>query len=367
MLTSLESALEALLDGLAPVAPVAVPLGRALGRVAAEMPPQDFALPRHAIAAADGFALRALDLAGASAWSPVPLSRAPEWVEAGEAMPEGCDCVLDSGLVDLSGPVPQALEEAAPGQAVRRAGEDMAAKRPLTLPGSRLAPVDRLALRNAGLAEVAVRVPSARVIDVASASGQTSTSAFVLDELHVRGAAADDVEPARRDASSIAEAIERKPCDLRGRVGGTGRGRADRTASALAGRGALIAHGIALQPGETAAIGRLGKTPVIALPGMADQAFSAWLALGLPLVDRLSGRAARQSIILPLCRKIASTPGIAEIVLVKQEGASWMPLAAGGLPLDSMRLADAWLTVPAGSEGHASGSPVAAFPLRDPR
>ena len=33
--------------------------------------------------------------------------------------------------------------------------------------------------------------------------------------------------------------------------------------------------------------------------------------------------------------------------------------------LDGMRLADAFLIVPAASEGHAAGSAVAAFPLRD--
>ena len=128
----------------------------------------------------------------------------------------------------------------------------------------------------------------------------------------------------------------------------------------------VSAHGIALEPGETAAVGRLGKTPLVALPGAADHAFSAWLALVLPLLDRLSGRAPRRAAVLPLARKIASPPGVAELVLVKREGDLWMPLAAGSLSLDGMRLADAWLIVPADSEGHAAASPVPAFPLRDP-
>ena len=79
---------------------------------------------------ADGWALRARDLVGASSYSPLPLPTSPVWVEAGDAMPEGCDCVLDSDSVDQSGPMAQVLAEAIPGQGVRRAGGDIAARKP---------------------------------------------------------------------------------------------------------------------------------------------------------------------------------------------------------------------------------------------
>jgi molybdopterin biosynthesis enzyme len=72
-LTPLDAALAALLDGLAPVAPVALPLADALGCVAADMP-QLKPYPQRDIAAADGWALRARDLVGASSYSPLPLA-----------------------------------------------------------------------------------------------------------------------------------------------------------------------------------------------------------------------------------------------------------------------------------------------------
>src|SRR4051812_10922088 len=93
-LTPLDAALNALLGGLGPVPPVGLPLNEALRCIAADMP-QLTAHPAHDIAATDGFALRARDLVGASSYSPVPLAAAPVWVEAGEAIPGGCDCVLD--------------------------------------------------------------------------------------------------------------------------------------------------------------------------------------------------------------------------------------------------------------------------------
>ena len=125
-LTPLDVARAALLDGLEPVMPVELALADALGCIAAEMPPLK-AMPPRDIAATDGWALRARDLVGASSYSPLPLPTAPVWVEAGDAMPEACDCVIDADLVDQTGPMFQVLAEAIPGQGVRRIGGDIAA------------------------------------------------------------------------------------------------------------------------------------------------------------------------------------------------------------------------------------------------
>lgn len=365
VLTSLESALTALLDRLAPVTPVSMPLPEALGFTAVEMPALGGMLPPRDTAAMDGWAFRALDLAGASAYSPAPFAKPPAWVEAGDAMPEGCDCVLEADLVDCSGPMAQAFAEATPGKGMRRAGEDMAAGTSATLPGRRLSAVDILVLRSAGLEEVAVRAPRPRVIDVAALNGDRRTARFAVEFAKAAGAAPAELETVSRDVQSIAAALAGEPCDLILLTGGTGEGRTDATVETLAAQGELIAHDIALQPGQTAALGWIGDTPVIALPGAPDQAFGAFLALVLPVIDRLCGRPERRGLALPLARKISSAVGIAEVVLVKQERAGWMPLAAGGFSLDQMRLADAWLVVSGDSEGCPAGTPVEAFPLRE--
>jgi molybdopterin biosynthesis enzyme len=129
-------------------------------------------------------------------------------------------------------------------------------------------------------------------------------------------------------------------------------------------RGALFAHGIALQPGRTAAVGKLGAVPVVALPGLPGHALSAYLLLVRPLLDRLSGRLARHGTVLPLSRKVSSSIGVAEIVLLKREASAWQVLAVGDLSLSTLRHADAWLAIAGDSEGHAAGKPVEAFPLR---
>jgi molybdopterin biosynthesis enzyme len=83
------------------------------------------------------------------------------------------------------------------------------------------------------------------------------------------------------------------------------------------------------------------------------------------VLDRLSGRRPRESVNLPLARKIASGVGIAEIVLLERKQDMWATLAAGELSLDAIARAEAWLVVSGGSEGFAAGSPVDAYMLRD--
>lgn len=362
-LTPLDTALAALLRDLAPVAPVELPLAEASGCIAADMPPLK-AHPPHDIAAGDGWALRARDLVGASSYSPLPLATSPVWVEAGDRMPGACDCVLDSDSLDQAGTVVQVLAEAIPGQGVRRAGGDIAAGTAVVEAGRRVLPRDLLMARAAGLEKLSVRRPRLRIVNVPAAGGAV-TAQLIAESAGKAGADVVGVEAAGRDAGSIAKALDAGGCDLLLTVGGSGVGRTDAAIMALAQRGELIAHGMALQPGRTSAIGRIGQTPVIALPGAPDQAFAAWWMLALPVLDRLAGRRPRKTLNLPLARKIASGVGIAEIVLLARKQGVWVTLAAGDLSLDAIARAEAWLVVPSGAEGFAAGAPVDAYMLRE--
>jgi molybdopterin biosynthesis enzyme len=325
------------------------------------MPPLQ-AYPLRDTASVDGYALCARDLVGASSYSPLQLMAAPVWVEAGEAIPEDCDCVLDSDSVDVSGPMPQVLAEAIPGQGVRRAGSDIAAGSLVVRAGQRLLSRDLLIARAAGLARLNVRRPRLRVVNVPGAS---VTADLIAESARAIGAATVSLTAAGRDAGSIGAVLDGRSCDLLLIVGGSGTGRTDAAVTALASRGEVLAHGIALQPGRTAAVGRDGKTPVVVLPGAPDQALAAWWTLALPVLDRLSGRRSRKTVNLPLARKIASQVGIAEIVLVERKQDMWSTLAVGELSLEAISRAEAWLAVPGGSEGFAAGSPVDAYLLRE--
>ena len=360
-LTPLDLALDALLKGVEPVAPAELPLRDALRCMAAEMPPLEAQPPRD-IAAVDGYAFRSRDLVGASSYSPLPLTAAPTWVEAGEPIPDGCDCVLDSDSVDVSGPMPQVLAEAIPGRGVRRAGADIAAGSHVVEAGRRVLPRDLLIARAAGVERLKVRRPRVCIVNI---PGGIVTAKLIAESARTAGAEIVSVVAAGRDAASIAAVVGDTACDLLLSIGGSGVGRTDATVTALGMRGEVLAHGIALQPGRTAAVGRVDKAPVVVLPGAPDQAFAAWWTLALPALDRLSGRRPRKTLNLPLARKIASSVGIAEIVLLERKQRVWVTLAAGELSLDAIARAEAWLTVPGGSEGFAAGAPVDAYMLRE--
>ena len=224
-------------------------------------------------------------------------------------------------------------------------------------------PLDLLIARAAGLETLNVRRPRLHVVNIPAASG--ATAQLIVDSARVAGAGVVFTEAAARDAASVAAAADTGTCDLLVTVGGSGVGRTDATIGALARRGEVVAHGIALQPGRTAAVGRLGTIPVIALPGAPDQALAAWWTLALPVLDHLAARRPRQTITQPLARKIASSVGVAEIVLLESRDGAWLPLAVGDLALETIFRADAWLAVPGGSEGFAAGTPVDAYMLRD--
>ena len=360
-LTSLDAALAALLRGLAPLAVIELPLKEALGCVTAETSPLK-AYPPSDVAAADGWALRARDLVGASSYTPLPLTKSALWVEAGDRMPNGCDCVIDADAVDQTGPIIQMLTEAIPGQGVRRMGGDFADGF-VVAPGSRFRPLDILAARAAELEKIKVRRPRLHVVNVPASTGEVATAQLIQESARSAGAEVVFAEAASRDVAAVAEALDAASCDLLVTIGGSGVGRTDATVAALAQRGEVIAHGIALRPGRTSAIGRIGKAPVIAVPGSADDALAAWWTLALPALDRLSGRQFRRTAVLPLARKIASTVGIAEIALLGRKDDSWVPLALGDLPLETIVSAHAWLMVPGSSEGFAAGTPVAAYML----
>jgi molybdopterin molybdotransferase len=313
-LNPLDVVLAALLDGTAPLEPIALPLTETLGCVAAEMPPLN-ALPANNIATVDGWAFCAHDLVGASSYSPLSLVASPVWVEAGDRIPEGCNCVVDSDLVEQTGSMVQVLAEAIPGQGVRRTGEDIPEGGVPVAAGLQLRALDLLAAHAAGLEKLAVRRPRLSVVDIPAPTGNTTTTQLIAESAQATGTKLTHTHADGRDAPSIARTFNGGPCDLLTTVGGTGVGRTDATVATLAAHGALLAHGIAMRPGRTAAIGKLANIPVIALPGTPDHALSAWWTLVLPVLDRLSGRLPRQATVLPLVRKISSSVGVAEVAL----------------------------------------------------
>lgn len=365
VLTPLDAAHQLLLDRVRPVDAIDAVLSDAIGCIAAANPPLGAAFPASNIATTDGWALRSADIAGASSYSPVMLAMPPVWVEAGDPLTDGCDCVLDRDMVEQTGSVFQVLAEVAPGYGVRRGGEDIAAGCAVTVSGGQVSARDTLVLRALKLEHIRIRSPRVVVVDVGSAEGDTASSQFVLEFVKTAGARATATSAKGRDAVNIVASLRELVCDLIITVGGTGSGRTDATIQALAECGTVLAHGLAIEPGRTAAVARIGTTPVIAIPGLPEDALAACLMLVQPALDVLLARSTRQKIFRPLARKISSPIGVTELVLLETRDDAWMPIASGRLSLDAILRGEAWLAVTGESEGYAAGTIVGAFSLRD--
>jgi molybdopterin biosynthesis enzyme len=258
----------------------------------------------------------------------------------------------------------QVIAETIPGSGVRRIGEDLKAGSTPIPTGKVLSAIDLVIARAMGLEKLTIRRPRVRLINVPPANGIPSTASLIAGAVRRAGADVISIEAVGRDVKPIADELNAPGCDMILLIGGTGEGRTDATVAALAEKSGLLAHGIALQPGRTTAIGRIGNCPVVALPGALDQALAAWWAIALPVLDRLSGRHISQEM-LPLALKISSGPGMADIVMLKREGGKWLPLSIGDLSLGSLSSADAWVVIPGRSEGYAPGALCSAYLLRD--
>jgi molybdopterin biosynthesis enzyme len=359
-LTPLAEVLASFDLSIRPVAPRQLDLDAAIGRILAA----DAVAPTRpdaAMALQDGWALAAEDTLGAGGYAPALLARMPQRVEAGQPMPAGADSVAPFDAVKLSGRRAEALVTVNPGDGVLPAGGDCEPDIPLRRAGERLRMTDLAALAGAGCVRVSVCEPRVAVVKLRS-SGIVNASARLLAGDIARCGGSARVEEAGGD---LDRALAADNADAIVAIGGTGSGRNDASVRTLARAGRLAVHGIALTPGETAALGYVKQTPVLLLPGRLDAALSVWLVVGRRVLDGLAAAKADgddPGETLTLARKVASTVGLAELVPVRRKADRGEPLAMKYLPLSALAQSDGWILVPADSEGYAAGAQVRVRP-----
>lgn len=349
----LDEALARLL-AVAPVATILVPLGEGIGFVLAEDVVALTDRPAEPRARRDGWAVAAGDVTGASPYAPVTLRGPPPWVEDGDALPPRTDTVLTPDAVGADGDI---VSDAAQGEGVSRVGQEVARGDLLACAGERLTALRALALGEARIATVLVRRPRLHIVGIGH--GSASAVADLALAAGVRVTSSDSA----RDVDSIVAAMRVDGADAVFVVGGTGFGRTDQCAEALAQVGRLDAHGIALHPGESAGFGRIGTVPVLLLSGRPEAALASFLALGRPLLARLSGAVPPEGVKGRLTRKIASTVGMSEIVFVRMTRDGVEPIGGGDLPLRRLILAEGAVLVPPEREGYPEGEWIEIVPL----
>ncbi len=337
---SVDDYLAAILAAIRPLMPRELSLDDADGGVLAEDIAAQWPLPPFDNSAMDGYAVRASDIAAATADAPVTLPVTGE-VAAGDTrehqlvpgsclrimtgapLPGGADAVVPVELTD-GGTARVAISQAvAAGASVRRAGGDAAAGDALLAAGSRLGPAPLGLLAAAGRASVLAR-PRPRVAvfstgNELAAPGTPitrgriweSNSFMLASAARQAGADAYRQPSVPDDADQVLAVIEDAAgrADLLVTSGGVSMGgEHDVVKAALQTLGTVRFRKVAMQPGMPQGFGVIGaaSTPILTLPGNPVSAFVSFQLFARPALRALQGttdghqRTARAVLTAPL-------------------------------------------------------------------
>jgi molybdopterin molybdotransferase len=376
------------------LAPEAVDLRGAAGRVLAADVTAGVAVPAFDRAAMDGYALRGGETFGAGPYNPlefevvgVALPGRPfaGRVEAGQAvrvmtgapLPEGADAVLQAENAEESGGRLRVSDAVPPARHVGRRGEDIEAGAVVLRAGRVLRPQDVAVLASLGAAPVSVvRRPRVAVVvtgDELLPAGSkpegyriVDSNSVMLEALVRRDGGLAVVPPLVPDTrEAVRAALAGADADVLLVSGGSSVGQEDHAPRVLAELGELAVHGVALRPASPAGVGFLDGRPVFLLPGNPVSCLCAYDLFAGRAVRRLGGRPPElpyRSAVLPLGRKITSVAGRVDYVRVRVENGRVEPLATSGASiLSSTTRADGFVLVPRDSEGHAPGERVTVY------
>jgi molybdopterin molybdotransferase len=311
-----------------------VPLESADGRILAGDLSASLALPPFTNSAVDGYAVRNDDLprreeasvpvsgriqAGASAPAPVKPGHAVR-IFTGAPMPEGADTVFmqEDVRVEETGKVilPAGLRA---GANVRPMGEDIPQGSAALAGGSRLRPQDIALAAAFGLTQLQVR-RRIRVAVFSTGNELVSpgserkpaqlfdSNRFMLTAMLARlGCEVSDLGILRDDRAALAQGLKKVAGahDLILTSGGVSTGEEDHVKAAVEEAGKLVLWRMAIKPGRPVAMGIIGGTPLIGLPGNPVASFVTFVHVVRPTVLALSG--ARPQALLPMPVRAAFT------------------------------------------------------------
>jgi molybdopterin molybdotransferase len=318
---SVEEALARVLAEITPLPATRVPLPAALGLVLAEDVVAQEDMPPFANSAMDGFALLSRDTHPHDGQPPrlrvtgevAAGYVADHAVEEGTAMrimtgapvPPGANAVIQVELTRSAGPASEwveILEEVAPGNNIRPAGEDMQRGQTILVRGTEIGPWEIGVLATLGWATVPViRRPRVAIfgtgdevidVDEPLRPGKIRNSnSYLLEaavqwagaEAHRLGVARDTVESLRE---KFAEAMQ---YDLIVTSGGVSVGDFDLVKNIMAEQGEINFWRINMRPGKPVAFGHIGTVPLLGLPGNPVSAAVTCELFCRPVIRKMLG------------------------------------------------------------------------------
>lgn len=326
---TVEQARDIVLSRVAVLEPERVSILDVLGRVLASDATSDIDVAPFDNSAMDGFAVRSADTAGASADTPVELDvvahiAAGDWwdgevgsgqaarIMTGAPVPRGADAVV---MVEFTSPVSGdgstgsrvAFErEAAPGEHIRRRGEEVSAGDVVLRAGDLLGPAAIGLLASTGHAEVevyrrprvAILSTGSELVDVTEKPGpgkiRNSNSYSIAAQVLEAGGVPVRYPVVPDDLEATREAFRRAAAEADYIItsGGVSVGDFDYVKPVLEELGELTFCKVAMRPGNPQTMGSIGGVPFFGLPGNPTSTFVGFEIFVRPALRKMQGHTA---------------------------------------------------------------------------
>jgi len=367
-----------------------VRLDEAHGRVAAADVTSPIDVPPFARSAMDGYAVVATDVAAASKDAPVRLRLVDRIytgrissiavgpgvcaeIATGAPLPAGADAVV---MVEDTRPADDGVEilaAAATGQHIARQGADIGRGDAVVRAGDLVTPSRAGALAAIGCTTVDVFAkPRVAILSTGNevvepgtplAPGQIyDVNRFTLAAVvSAHGGVAEFHHPAQDSIEALVAALDAcAQADLVVFSGGSSVGERDLIVDAIAARGEMIFHGIAVRPGKPTAFALVGGTPFFGMPGNPTSCLSNAYILLVPYLRALARLPAYapQRIQVPLGRRIASAINRHQFYTVRLRQGVAEPAFKGSGDITSLSRADGYIEIPANTAVVEAGTVV---------
>ena len=377
-----------------------IPLGLALGRVAACHLNSPIDVPHFRRSAMDGYAVRAKNTYGATETSPVPLKLTGEVVvgtkpktpvsegealgiSTGAMLPPSADAVVMVEHTTLNGhDIVLVTKPVAPGENVTEIGSDIRRGEAILRRGDEIRPQEIGALAAVGVKGISVfRKPKVGIIstgdelvspEVEPLPGQVrGVNQFTLSALAAEcGGHPIDFGLVRDTAGELREAIKGAVSSTHLVLisGGSSVGARDLTLEVIESfeNSRVLAHGVAVRPGKPTILATLGERPVIGLPGHPVSAMIVFQILIRPIIHSMVSRSKKRrdnrTLRAKLSRNVSSTSGREDYLRVslKEEGGELLahPILGSSSMLSTMVNADGLVRIDLEKEGLGDGELV---------
>ena len=366
-------------------------LSEANGRVLARDVVADGDVPPFSRAGMDGYAVRAHDTHGASRSAPRTLTKVGTLytgevspisvrdgqcveISTGAPIPDGVDAVVMVEETESDADnVVRVFAEVQPQQNVGRRGADIQTGQVVVAAGEvvnssrigALAAVGTVWVDVYDRPRVAILSTGNEVIDPGRAlkPGQIyDINRFTLSAVVSDNGGIPIVYPPAPDTldALLAALDELVDYDIVVVSGGSSVGERDLIRDAVAAKGKMLFHGVAVKPGKPTGLGIVNGKPVFAMPGYPTSCLSNAHMLLVPMLRRIArlGPKVSRTLSLPLAKRIASAAGRHQFYTVRIEGGTAVPAFKASGDITSMSRADGYIEIPANVDAVEAGTSV---------